>query len=146
LRELIHLPQSGAILAGVDDSMDRLSGLVVRHCREHGYRLVDSVDSEDGYRRFSIAIPGGDAHVRLTFNGEVFMLSFPGGYSWTEYAYCDDDRAEAVEDQLRFLDAFFAAGTHEVVLPRRLRPDRRELHVSNGAVLSVRGWSKGPTE
>ena len=88
-------------------------------------------------------MPGRGA-VRFGLDGEVFALSFPGGYSWAEFAYQDDEREEALADQLRFLDAYADARTREVLVTRRFRRDRRELQVSNGAVLRPRGWSHGP--
>ena len=123
--------------------MEHLAELVERHRLDRGYRAEDT-GMKDGYRSFSIDVPGKDAAVRLAFNGEVFLLSFPGGYSWAEFAYRDEDRDEALSDLLRFLDAYADPGTQEVTVRRRLRPHRRELHVSNGAVLRARGWCKGP--
>ena len=67
----------------------------------------------------------------------------PGGYSWMEFAYDDDDRAEALKAQLRFIDAYADPATQEVIVQRWLRSPRPELHVSNGAVLRPRGVRTG---
>ena len=125
--------------------MEQLGAEVERHCLRRGYRVEDT-GTKHGYRSFSIDVPGKDAAARLTFNGEVFLLSFPGGYSWAEFAYHDEDRDDALSDLLRFLDAYADPDTREVQTRRRLRPRRRELQVSNGAVLRARGGSKGPPD
>lgn len=123
---------------------ERLSPAVEVHCRDRGYVVDDSVELSDGYRRYSISIPGRVDVVHLQLNGEVFHLSLPGGHSWMEFAYDDEDRAEALDEQLKFLDAYADPATREVLVQRWLRPPGRELHVSNGAVLRRRGVSRGP--
>ena len=79
-------------------------------------------------------------------NGEVFALSFPAGYHWTEFAQSPQDGLEALAAVLAFVDAYADPRTCEVEVKRRLRPPRLELQVSNGAVLRARGWSKGPPD
>lgn len=138
---------SGAHTVEVDSrttQMDRLDALAKRHCVEHGYAIVDLAVLEDGYRTMSVHVPDKDGVARLAYDGEVFTLLFPGGYSWAGFAYCDEDRDEAFADVLAFLDAYGDPDTHEVTVQRRLRSNRRELRVSNGAVLRARGWSLGP--
>ena len=114
----------------------------VSHLEASGYRLLESV-TRDAWCTECIEVPGR-RDVQLSLNGEVFALSFPGGYSWAEYLYENKDRAEVLMDLLPFLDAYASPDTCEVTVSRRLLPDRRELHVSNGAVLRARGWSSGP--
>ena len=126
-----------------ETEFERLQVLITSHLEAGGYRLLESV-TKDGWCTERIEVPGKGGVVTLSLNGEVFALSFPGGYSWAEYAYEDDDRAEALMDLLRFLDAYVSPDTCEVSVSRRLLPDRRELRVSNGAVLRARGWSAGP--
>ncbi len=81
--------------------------------------------------------------VRISLNGEVFHLSFPGGYRWTEFAQTPDDTSETVAVVLAFLDAYADPATQEVEVVRPLRRARFELPVANGAVLRRRGWSSG---
>jgi len=126
-----------------ETELERLRVLTASHLEAGGYRVLESV-TKDGWLTQRIEVPGTGGVVKLSFNGEVFALSFPGGYSWAEYAYEDDDRAEALMDLLRILDAYASPVTYEVTVSRRLLPDRRELRVSNGAVLRARGWSTGP--
>jgi hypothetical protein len=126
-----------------ETELERLHVLTASHLEAGGYRVLESV-TRDGWRNERIGVPGGGGVVHLSLNGEVFALSFPGGYSWAEYAYESEDRAEALMDLLRFLDAYASPDTCEVTVSRRLFPDRRELRVSNGAVLRASGWSSGP--
>ena len=120
--------------------LERLHALAVSHLVAGGYRVLGAV-TKDGWRTQRIEVPGKDAVVSMFLNGEVFALSLPGGYSWAEYAYEDEDRTEALMDLLRFLDAYASPETCEVTVSRRLLPDRRELRVSNGAVLRAHGRS-----
>ena len=126
-----------------ETELEQLQVLIASHLEAGGYRVVESV-TKDGWRTQRIEVPGKNVVVHLSFNGEVFALSFPGGYSWAEYAYEDDDRTDALRDLLCFLDEYASPGTCEVTVSRRLLPDRRELRVSNGAVLRDHGRSSGP--
>lgn len=123
--------------------LERLDALALSHLTNAGYEVMESA-TEDRCRIYLVAVPDKQGVVRLSVDGEVFTLSFPGGYSWAEFAYEDEDRLEALNDLLRFLDAYASPETKEVSVPRRLLPDRKELRVSNGAVLHTRGWSSGP--
>ena len=107
-----------------------------------GYQVVESA-TKDGCRTYLVEVSEKDGVVTLSVDGEVFALSFPGGDP-AEFSYQDPDREEALNDLLRFLDAYASPDTREVRVPRRLLPDRKELRVSNGAVLHARGWSSGP--
>ena len=145
-RARMLLPLAGCLHLRMDSweaELERLHALTVSHLQAGGYRVLESV-TKDGWRAERIEVPGRSDVVSLSVNGEVFALSFPGGYSWAEYAYEDEDRTEALMDLLRFLDAYASPATRELTVPRRLRADRRELRVSNGAVLRARGWSSGP--
>jgi|GEM_PF-1967446 hypothetical protein len=141
------MPWGGCLHVPVEDTyegwLERLDAAALKHLENAGYRVLESA-SEDRCRTHVFAVPGKDGLVRLSVDGELFSLSFPGGYSWTEFAYEDEDRDEALNDLLLFLDAYASPGTREITVPRRLLPDRKELRVSNGAVLRTRGWSSGP--
>lgn len=123
--------------------LERLDAVALSHLTNAGFEVMESA-TKDRRRTYVVAVPEKQGVVRLSVDGEVFALSFPGGYSWAEFAYEDEDRQEALNDLLRFLDAYASPDTHEVTVPRRLLPDRKELRVSNGAVLHTRGWSSGP--
>jgi hypothetical protein len=124
----------------------QLSAVVTRHCVEKGY-VVDGPDTDKhGCLCFEVSISGRDSGVRISLNGEVFTLSFPAGYSWTEFAQYPEDTPEVLTDVLAFLDAYADPATREVEVKRRLRRSRFELHVRNGAVLRRRGWSSGPPD
>ena len=136
----------GCLHVRVDPQEARLAMLdavALRHLETAGYRVLGSA-TNDGCRTHRIEVPGKDGVVGLSVDGEVFALSFPGGYSWTEFAYEEEDREEALELVLGFLDAYASPDTREVTVARRLLPGRQELRVSNGAVLRARGWSSGP--
>lgn len=122
----------------------------MQHCAANGYALDAPETDKYGYLNVRVNLPGsGDTDgpsVRLSLNGEVFALSFPEGYHWTEYSYAPEDGSEAMAEVLAFVDAFADPRTHEVEVSRRLRRPRTELRVSNGAVLRRRGWSSGPPD
>ena len=121
----------------------QLSAVLTRHCAEQGYGVAGPETDNHGYLTFRVALPGGGSEVVISFNGEVFELSFPGGFTWAEFAMAPDDQPDTLADVLAFLDAYADPGTKALEVKRRLRRPRRELHVSNGAVLRRRGWSKG---
>lgn len=127
------------------DLIGVLDRLVEAHCAAGHHAVEDRRLDRDGYRVMTVRVHRTGARVRLTYNGEVFSLSLPGGYDWTEFAYHAAEREDALSDLLGFLDAYADPGTHEVVVRRRFRKDRSELRVANGAVLRTRGWSTGPT-
>ncbi len=118
-----------------------LDRLVEAHCAAGHHAVEDRRLDRDGYRVMTVRVHRTGARVRLTYNGEVFSLSLPGGYDWTEFAYHAAEREDALSDLLGFLDAYADPGTHEVVVRRRFRKDRSELRVANGAVLRTRGWT-----
>ena len=123
---------------------------LVQHCTAKGYVLDAPKTDEHGYLNVRVTLPrSGDSDsswVGLSLNGEVFALSFPDGYHWTEFSYAPEDGSEAMADVLSFVDAYADPRTREVEVSRRLRRPRTELHLSNGAVLRRRGWSSGPPE
>lgn len=96
--------------------IDALDRVAEQHCVSRGYVVETRSLESDGYRRMTVRVNGGGEAVRVTYNGEIFSLSFPGGYGWTEFAYDDVDREEALMDLLRFLDAYADSGTHEVLV------------------------------
>jgi hypothetical protein len=122
----------------------QLSAVVTKHCADNSYGVVGPETDKYGYLNFEVSRASQSSRVRISFNGEVIILSFPGGYSWTEFAQGSDDMPEVLADALAFLDAYAHPATREVEVKRRLRRPRLELRVSNGAVLRLRGWSKGP--
>jgi len=124
----------------------QLATVVAKHCVDKGY-VVDAPETDKrGYLNFEVSIPGRGSGVRISLNGEVFNLSFPAGYGWTEFAQYPQDTPEVLAAFLAFLDAYADPATREVEVKRRLRRPRLELHVRNGAVLRRRGWSKGPPD
>lgn len=142
-RFVVHL---GARIA-VMSSMQRALAQAVRdHCRSAEYTVLDERDQQDGYVLFTLQISDGGEPVQVTFNGEVFSLKVPDGYSWQEFAYRDGDRLGALHDLLRFLDSYADPRTEEVVVEGYLGRRHPELRISNGAVLRRRGWSAGPSE
>lgn len=115
--------------------------MVQEHCRERGYQVSGAVTNRFGYRNWRIAIPGRDGQVHLECNGEVCLLTFPGRFTWPEFGYSPDEARQALEDQLRLLDAYAEPGTRTVTRKRALRRSRAELHLSDGTVL----WHGGGT-
>lgn len=91
-----------------------------------------------------MSVPGREGEAKLSFNGEVFLLDLPGGYTWAQFGYTDEDAQEALRNQLALLEAYADPRTREVEVARSLRRPRTELRLSNGAVLRRRGWSRGP--
>lgn len=141
-----QLPLTGWLHVRVDQQaawLERLDALALSHIEAAGYEIEGST-AKAGWCTHLIHVPEKDGVVRLSVSLEVFALSFPGGYSWAEFAYEDPDREEALSDLLSFLDAYASPDTAEARVPRRLFPDRKELRISNGAVLRSRGWSSGP--
>ncbi len=124
----------------------QLSSELKKHCSDKGYAVDGPERDKDGYLNFEVSLRSPAVIVRISLNGEVFALSFPGGYHWTEFAQYPEDGSEALADVLAFVDAYADPRTREVEVKRRLRSARLELRVSNGAVLRGRGWSKGPPD
>jgi hypothetical protein len=122
----------------------QLAAQVERYGEIRGYGVQSLGADDGGYLVFLMSIPGRDGEAKLSFNGEVFLLDLPGGYTWPEFGYTDEEAQEAFRDQLALLSAYADPATKEVEVKRRLRRARLELHVSNGAVLRRHGWSKGP--
>ena len=63
---------------------DQLSATVTRHCAAKGYEVTGPSVDGHGYLTFQVSIPGRGSTAGITFNGEVFRLSFPAGYGWVE--------------------------------------------------------------
>lgn len=126
-------------------SADSFATAVNSHCEAKGYVIERSETTDSRHLVTNVDVRPG-ARVRISLDGEVFELTFPGGYNWAEFAQNPGDGPEALADALVFVDAYADPATREVETRRWLRRPRRELHVSNGAVLRRRGWSKGPTD
>lgn len=124
----------------------QLAAHVERYGNIHGYAVRSLGADDGGYLAFLMSTPGREGEAKLSFNGEVFLLDLPGGYTWAEFGYTDQDAHEALRDQLALLDAYVDPRTHEVEVSRSLRRPRMELRLSNGAVLRRRGWSRGPAD
>ena len=124
----------------------QLAAQVERYGEIRGYAVRSLGADDGGYLAFLTSIPGREGEAKLSFNGEVFLLGLPGGYTWSEFGYTDEDAQEALRDQLALLDAYADPRTREVEVARSLRRPRVELRLSNGAVLRRRGWSRGPTD
>lgn len=112
--------------------------MVQEHCREHGYQVSGAVTDRFGYQSWRIAVPG---RVGLECNGELCLLTFPGGYTWPEFGHSSEGARQALEDQLRLLDAYAEPATRTVTRKRALRRSRTELRLSDGTVL----WHGGGT-
>ena len=124
-----------------------LADLIEGHGRLRGYQVTSAGTDEHGYVVFQVSVPTRAEDVRLSLNGETFLLDLPGGYTWAEFNEVADEGPEVLADQLAMLDAYADPGTSEVQVQRRFgRGLRKELHLSNGAVLRRRGWSRGPTQ
>lgn len=123
----------------------QLTAALKRYCAQMGYVAGDPA-TRDGYVVVRVSIPNRHAEAVVSFNGELFTLDLPGGYSWTEFAMQGDDEVQVLEDLLAFLDAYDDPLSREVAVGRWLRGPRLELHLSNGAVLRRRGWNKGPPD
>ncbi len=116
-----------------------LAVTVREHCRQRGYLVSDGTRDRFGYRTWHVEVPGRGGHVQLAFNGEVFLLNFPGGFTWPEFAYEREDAIDALQDQLRLVDSYASPATRTVTVQRALRSPRLELHLSDGTVLWRRG-------
>jgi hypothetical protein len=124
----------------------QLSVVVTEHCADKGYGVLGPEADQHGYLNFQVSVPARASTAGISFNGEVFTLTFPEGYCWTEFAQFPDDMSDVLRGLLTFLDAYADPSTVEVEVRRRLGRSRLELHVSNGAVLRKRGWSSGPPD
>lgn len=112
---------------------------VREHCRKRGYRVDDGVRDRFGYRIWNVEVPDRPGPVQLSLNGETFLLTFPGGFSWPEFGYLPAEVNEALNDQLRLLDSYADPATRTIKVRRVLRSPRTELHLSDGTVL----WRHG---
>jgi len=122
-----------------------LGQVIPEHCRERNYQVRDSMRDRFGYQTWEIQVPNREGPVKLSLNGEVFLLTFPGGFTWPEFAQYPDDASDALHDQLRLLDAYADPATRTVSVKRALRRPRTELHVSDGTVLWRRGGRRPRT-
>jgi hypothetical protein len=116
-----------------------LTVAVREHCRKRGYRVEDGGRDRFGYRSWHVEVPDRAGPVQLSSNGETFLLTFPGGFTWPEFGYGPADAHEALEDQLRLLDSYADPATRTIRVRRVLRSSRTELHLSDGTVL----WRHG---
>lgn len=138
-----HYPASPEQTALVAELAAQVKG----HGRLRGYKVTSLGVDADGYVVLQVAVPAREGNVRLSLNGETFVLNLPGDYTWAEFDESGDEAAEVLADQLAMLDAYADPRTSEVEVPRRFgRGLRKELHLSNGAVLRRRGWSRGSTQ
>jgi hypothetical protein len=125
----------------------QLAAQVERYGDIRGYAVRSLGADDDGYLAFLMSIPGREGEAKLSFNGEVFLLDLPGGYTWPEFGYTAEDPQEALRDQLALLDAYADPRTCEVEVPRSLRRARIELRLSNGVCCVDTGGVEGqPTE
>ena len=122
-----------------------LAVTIREHCRQHSYQVSAGIRDRFGYRTWQIDVPSREGPVQLTFNGEVLLLSFPGGFTWPEFAYAPEDSIDALQDQLRLLDSYADPATRTVSVKRALRSPRTELHLSDGTVLWRRGGRRART-
>lgn len=132
-------PASQALAEAV--SLEGLAQIVAAYGHDRRYPVMR--EQRDGRLEFRIQVPAKGVAV-LTLDGEVFTLSFPGGYRWGDFAQDSDEAQEVLREILTFVDSYGDAATLEVDAPRKLRRARRELRLSNGAVLRAKGWSMGP--
>jgi hypothetical protein len=116
-----------------------LAVAIREHCGERGYSVGDGVRDRFGYWTWDIEVPNRPGSVQLSLNGETFLLTFPGGFTWPEFGYVSTDANEALEDQLRLLDSYADPATRTVSVRRVLRSPRTELHLNDGTVL----WRHG---
>jgi hypothetical protein len=133
--------------AQLSPQLREMTGLISDHCQLCGYGLEPGQQpNEDGLLALVVSLPGDHRAVRLELDGEVFQLFLPGGYDWAECGHTPEGAREALLDVLAFLDAYANPATREVEVHRFLRGTRRELHVSNGAILRLRGLNSGPVD
>ncbi len=127
--------------------LTELAARVEEHCRRRGYQVTSLGTDEYGYVVFQVSLPARDHDVRLSLNGETFLLDLPGGYTWAEFNALADEGQETLADQLAMLDGYADPQSSEVEVPRRLGGRRyKEPHLSNGAVLRRHEWSGRPTQ
>jgi hypothetical protein len=112
------------------------------HCEARGYGAAGGESDRFGYRNWGIEVPNRRGRVGLSINGEVFLLDFPGGFTWPEFGYSQEEADEALADQLRLVDAYADPATRVISVKRILRPRRTELHISDGTVLWRRGGKR----
>lgn len=60
----------------------QLAARVERHGDVRGYAVRSLGADDDGYLAFLVSVPGREGEAKLSFNGEVFLLDLPGGYTW----------------------------------------------------------------
>jgi hypothetical protein len=115
------------------------------HSRRRDYQLSGPIHDRYGYCNWEIDVPVHAGSVRLSFNGEVVLLTFPGGYTWPAFAQQPEDAIEALADQLRLLDSYAHPATRTVQVKRAFRRPRTELRLSDGTVLCRRGGMRSQT-
>ena len=127
----------------VDDDWPAAQLAVVKdHCRSRGYVLEEEGFDEFGSVRWSVTCGDDATPVRMSTNGELVTVSFPGGYSWTEFGYSADESGAALATQLRLVDAYADPATREVLARRWFGRRRRELHIAGGTKLWRSGGSR----
>jgi hypothetical protein len=122
-----------------------LADAIRGHCRERGYQVSSDLLDRFGYRNWKIEVTNREGSVELSVNGEVFLLTFPGGFTWPEFGYEPQEASDALRDQLRLLDSYADPATRMVSVQRTLRRPRIELHLSDGTVLRRRGGRRPRT-
>lgn len=122
-------------------SLDGLAHVVAAYAAEHRYPVMR--EERDGRLEFRIHVPIKGV-VELRLDGEVFTLTFPGGYRWGDFAHEPEEAQEVLTELLTFIDSYSEPATVEVDMPRKLHRTRPELRMSNGAVRRAKGWSQGP--
>jgi hypothetical protein len=122
------------------ESLDTLAEGAAAYCLERGFRITR--EDRDGRLVFHVKAPAKGI-VELTTDGEVFTVTFPGGYRWDGFAENFDEALDVLRELLAFIDSYNDSATVEIMATRKWRP-RPELRMSNGAVLRAKGWSKGP--
>ena len=118
-----------------------LAAVVEQHCSRRGYRIRTRTPNYPGGLAWTIQVPHREGEVDLCLDGELFELTFPGGYLWIDFTYSPEDDSQVLDEQLRVLDAYAHTDTRVVTVKRALRRPRTELHLSNGTKL----WRRGRT-
>lgn len=119
---------------------------VGEHCRQRGYQVSDGGRNRFGYRTWQIDVHNGEEPASLSLNGEVFLLDFPGGFTWPEFGYTPAEGGGVLQDQLALLDAYADPATLVVSVRRALRGSRTELHLADGTRLWRGGGVRARSE
>jgi len=120
-------------------SLDGLARIVAAYAAERRYRV--GREDRDGRLKFHIHVPTKRV-VELGLDGEVFTLTFPGGYRWGDFAQEPEEAHGVLTQLLTFIDSYSDPATFEVDMPRKLRPARPELRMSNGRCCGPRAGAR----